>query len=105
MVMGHELTHGFDDQGRKFNGKGMMEEWWDASVATEFDERAQCVVKQYDQFKVTDGSPVNGKLTLGENIADLGGIKQAYLAYMDWQKQNNESSETTGTYTLYFSEV
>ena len=81
MVMGHELTHGFDDQGRKFDAQGKLTEWWEPSVATKFEERAACVEKQYEGYEVQPGLNLNGKLTLGENIADIGGIKEAYNAY------------------------
>jgi putative endopeptidase len=82
-VIGHELTHGFDDEGRQFDGKGNLEDWWTKADATQFTERADCVVKEYDGFVGVDDLHVNGKLTLGENIADLGGIKLAFLAYLD----------------------
>jgi len=81
MVMGHELTHGFDDEGRQFDAQGNLREWWTPKVGAEFDARAQCVVDQYDGYVSVDAEHVNGKLTLGENIADLGGIKLAHSAY------------------------
>ena len=77
MVMGHELTHGFDDEGRQFDGDGNLKEWWSTKVNEEFERRAACVEKQFDGYTVLDGLHVNGKLTLGENIADLGGVKLA----------------------------
>jgi endothelin-converting enzyme/putative endopeptidase len=77
MVMGHELTHGFDDQGRQFDGSGNMTDWWTASVGADFDKRAACVADQFDNYIAVDDVHVNGKLTLGENIADLGGLKLA----------------------------
>ena len=88
MAMGHELTHGFDDQGRKFDGHGAMREWWDPAVVARFEERARCVETWYSKYEVEPGAKVNGKLTLGENIADLGGIKQAYRAYKAWEEKN-----------------
>jgi putative endopeptidase len=78
MVMGHELTHGFDDEGRQFDGDGNLREWWSKGVSDEFDKRADCVKKQYDGYTVLGDVHLNGKLTLGENLADLGGIKLAY---------------------------
>jgi putative endopeptidase len=81
MVMGHELTHGFDDQGRKFDGDGKMVEWWAPEVSARFEERAACVEKQYSGYNVAEGINVNGALTLGENIADIGGYRAAYRAY------------------------
>ena len=80
MVMGHELTHGFDDEGRQFDADGNLKDWWGPAVNTEFERRAECVKKQYDGYVVLGDVHVNGKLTLGENIADLGGLKLAYKA-------------------------
>jgi putative endopeptidase len=79
-VIGHELTHGFDDQGSQFDGKGNFREWWKKSDKEKFTKKAAVLVKQYDQFVAIDDIHVNGKLTLGENIADLGGIIIAYEA-------------------------
>jgi endothelin-converting enzyme/putative endopeptidase len=79
--MGHELTHGFDDEGRKFDAQGRLTEWWEPSVSEKFEVRAQCIDDQYASYEVQPGLKLNGKLTLGENIADNGGIKQAYNAY------------------------
>lgn len=90
MVMGHELTHGFDDQGRKFDGEGQLTEWWNETAVTKFEERAQCVDDLYSSYEVLPGVKLNGKLTLGENIADLGGIKQAHQAYLAWAEANGE---------------
>jgi endothelin-converting enzyme/putative endopeptidase len=80
MVMGHELTHGFDDEGRQFDADGNLKDWWSATVNTEFERRAACVKNQFDGYVVLGDVHVNGKLTLGENIADLGGVKLAYRA-------------------------
>jgi len=88
MVMGHELTHGFDDQGRKFDKQGKLVEWWEPAVSERFEERAQCVDDLYSSYEVQPGVHLNGKLTMGENIADLGGIKQAYIAYQGWKKEH-----------------
>jgi endothelin-converting enzyme/putative endopeptidase len=82
MVYGHELTHGFDDEGRQFDAKGNLRDWWSPPVGKEFDKRAQCVVDQYNGYISVDDLHVNGKLTLGENIADLGGMKLAHAAYV-----------------------
>jgi putative endopeptidase len=84
MVMGHELTHGFDDSGRKFDGDGVMREWWAPEVATNFDAQTQCVVETYSALEVQPGVHLKGELTLGENIADFGGIKESYEAYEAW---------------------
>jgi len=80
-VIGHELTHGFDDQGRKYNGDGNLTDWWTESDGMEFDTRATVMVEQYDRYSPIDTMRVNGRLTLGENIADLGGLTIAYYAY------------------------
>jgi putative endopeptidase len=79
-VIGHEMTHGFDDQGRKYAGDGDLRDWWTQEDATQYEERAQRVATQFDSFIAVDSLHVNGKLTLGEDIADLGGLKIAYLA-------------------------
>jgi putative endopeptidase len=81
LVVGHELTHGFDDQGRKFDAKGNLTDWWSKPVSDEFDRRAGCVVRQYSAYPVIDEVKLDGKLTLGENIADLGGLALAHAAY------------------------
>jgi putative endopeptidase len=81
MVVGHELTHGFDDQGAQFDADGNMKMWWQKSDFEKFTAKGQCVADQYSTFEVLPGKFVNGKLTLGENIADIGGIKMAFRAY------------------------
>jgi predicted metalloendopeptidase len=81
MVIGHELTHGFDDEGRQYDAEGNLKDWWTEEDAKRFDERAKKVVDQYDGYVAVDSLRVNGKLTLGENIADLGGIQLAYDAW------------------------
>jgi endothelin-converting enzyme/putative endopeptidase len=80
-VVGHELTHGFDDQGRHYDAKGNLKEWWKPEDAKNFESRAQCLVDEYDGFAIGDAK-VNGKLTLGENTADNGGLRLALAAYM-----------------------
>jgi putative endopeptidase len=79
-VIGHEFTHGFDDQGSKYDYEGNLTNWWTETDRTQFDERANFVVQQFDSFEPLEGLFVNGKLTLGENIADLGGATLAYHA-------------------------
>jgi len=81
MVIGHELTHGFDDQGRQFDAEGNLRDWWTPEDEKIYKERAAKIAEQYDGYVVIDNLHINGKLTLGENIADLGGLKIAYLAY------------------------
>jgi putative endopeptidase len=82
-VIGHELTHGFDDQGRQFDAEGNLRDWWTPQDAKAFEERAQCLVKEYSSFTAVDDVKLNGELTLGENTADNGGIRLAYMALMD----------------------
>ena len=96
-IIGHELTHGFDDEGRQFDGKGNLEDWWSKADGKQFDERAECVVKEYDGFIGVDDLHVNGKLTLGENIADLGGLKLAFLAYLDRAQKNGTDLKQKGS--------
>ena len=81
MVIGHEIGHGFDDQGRKSDGAGHLTDWWTAEDAARFDERANVLVTQYDGYSPIDGMTINGRLTLGENIGDLGGLEIAHYAY------------------------
>jgi predicted metalloendopeptidase len=80
-TIGHELTHGFDDQGRQYDWQGNLKDWWTAEDAKRFEARADHIVKQYDAFEVLPGLHINGKLTLGENIADIGGLRVSYEAY------------------------
>jgi putative endopeptidase len=83
-TIGHELTHGFDDEGRQFDAKGNLKDWWTEKDAKEFNERAQCIVDQYAKYTIVDDIKINSKLTLGEDIADLGGL---VLAWMAWQTE------------------
>ena len=87
-VIGHELTHGFDDEGKKFDAQGNLSDWWTADDTKKFTERTDCVVKEYGSFVAVDDVKVNGKLTLGENTADNGGLVLAYMAYLDRAKKN-----------------
>jgi putative endopeptidase len=80
--IGHEMTHGFDDQGRQFAADGSLSDWWTEADAKEFDKRAACIVDQYGGYTAVDDVKLNGKLTLGENIADSGGARIAYMALM-----------------------
>ena len=81
MVVGHELTHGFDDEGSQYDAKGNLKNWWEPSVNERFKEKTACVADQYSQYEPLPGLKLNGQLTLGENIADLGGVKLAYAAF------------------------
>jgi putative endopeptidase len=85
-VIGHELTHGFDDQGRKFDAKGNLADWWTEQDGKEFEKRATCIADEYSDFTVADGVHLNGRLTLGENTADNGGVRIAYMALEDTLK-------------------
>lgn len=87
-TIGHEITHGFDDQGSKFDGKGNLKSWWTATDRARFEKKAAILARQYDRYEVAPGMPVNGKLTLGENIADLGGISIAFDAYQNRLKRS-----------------
>ena len=80
MVIGHELTHGFDDQGRQFDAEGNLKDWWTEADAKEFEKRATCLADEYSKFSVAPGANVNGRLTLGENTADNGGVRVALMA-------------------------
>jgi len=80
-VIGHELTHGFDDEGRQYDAKGNLRDWWTAEDAARFTERAKTVVTQYNGYVAVDTFHVNGELTLGENLADIGGLEIAYDAF------------------------
>jgi endothelin-converting enzyme/putative endopeptidase len=83
MVIGHELTHGFDDEGRQFDAQGNLKDWWTPKDAEEFQQRAACVADEYGGFSVAPGAFVNGKLTLGENTADNGGVRIALMALLN----------------------
>lgn len=95
-VIGHEITHGFDDQGRKYDAKGNLKEWWTKKDAQRFKARAEVLRKQYDAFVAIDGMHVNGSLTLGENIADLGGVIIAYEAFMRSRKGKKDEQKIDG---------
>ena len=99
VVIGHEITHGYDDQGRKFDADGNLNDWWTAADAAEFDARAQKVVDQYGAYEALPGLKVNGRLTLGENIADLGGTSIAYEALQRALVKNPERRKTIDGYT------
>ncbi|XP_035206779.1 neprilysin-1-like isoform X2 [Stegodyphus dumicola] len=91
VVIGHEMTHGFDDKGRQFDKEGNLKQWWNEATVRRFRERAQCIIDQYSSYVLEDiGLNINGKMTQGENIADNGGLKQAYRAYKKWVKRHGE---------------
>jgi endothelin-converting enzyme/putative endopeptidase len=88
-VIGHELTHGFDDEGKKFDARGNLSDWWTPADTTAFEKKTDCLVNEYNQFVPVDDVHVNGKLTLGENTADNGGLVLAFMAYLDRAKQEH----------------
>uniref|UniRef100_A0AAQ4Q1I6 Endothelin-converting enzyme 1 n=1 Tax=Gasterosteus aculeatus aculeatus TaxID=481459 RepID=A0AAQ4Q1I6_GASAC len=91
VVMGHELTHAFDDQGREYDKDGNLRPWWKNSSVEAFKQQTQCMVEQYGNYSINQ-EPLNGKHTLGENIADNGGLKAAYKAYVNWIEKNGEEA-------------
>jgi predicted metalloendopeptidase len=93
LVIGHELTHGFDDQGRKFDPKGNLRDWWTAEDGKEFEKRASCVADEYSSFTAVDDLKLNGKLTLGENTADNGGARIALMALHDLMVQAKQDPD------------
>ncbi|XP_076162841.1 M13 family metallopeptidase neprilysin 2 isoform X3 [Ptiloglossa arizonensis] len=96
-VIGHEITHGFDDQGRQFDEKGNLVDWWAPQTKEKYLERAECIIHQYGNYTVDDVNlNLNGINTQGENIADNGGIKEAYLAYKEWVRRNNQEPRLPG---------
>ncbi|XP_053381841.1 neprilysin-like [Mercenaria mercenaria] len=89
VVIGHEITHGFDDQGRQYDKEGNLKDWWGDDIVNNFKAETHCIVDQYGKFTVA-GHHVDGKNTLGENIADNGGLKQSYRAYRHWVDSHGE---------------
>jgi putative endopeptidase len=90
-VIGHEILHGYDDEGSKFDAKGNLADWWTKDDREKFDARTARLVKQFDDYVAIDGLHVKGKLTLGENIADLGGLNVSYDAFKLAQSRNNQN--------------
>ena len=101
VVIGHELTHGFDDQGRKYDPQGNLNDWWTASDGKEFETRAACVANEYGNFVAVDDLKLNGKLTLGENTADNGGARIALMALQQMMAEDKtgKASEKIDGYT------
>ncbi|XP_043263785.1 neprilysin-2 isoform X2 [Colletes gigas] len=96
-VIGHEITHGFDDQGRQFDQNGNLVDWWAPQTKEKYLEKAECIIHQYGNYTVEDVAlNLNGINTQGENIADNGGIKEAYLAYKEWVRRNNPEQRLPG---------
>uniref|UniRef100_A0A1B0CX70 M13 family peptidase n=1 Tax=Lutzomyia longipalpis TaxID=7200 RepID=A0A1B0CX70_LUTLO len=101
VVIGHEVTHGFDDRGRLFDKNGNLHRWWSESAITNFQQRTNCLIAQYGNYTVSEvGIPVDGTSTQGENIADNGGMKQAFRAYMKWLSRPEMTSEDLKDETL-----
>ncbi|XP_071050540.1 neprilysin-1-like [Onthophagus taurus] len=97
VVIGHEITHGFDDKGRQFDKDGNMMQWWNNATIRAFRERAQCIIDQYSRYKIDEvGLYVNGRMTQGENIADNGGLKQSFRAYKKWVAKHGKEPDLPG---------
>jgi len=99
-LIGHELTHGFDDQGSKFDGQGNLTNWWTQSDREEFEKRTSCLADEYQQFVVVDDVHLNGRLTLGENTADNGGIRVALAALRKASASKGSAENTIDGFTL-----
>ncbi|XP_014207883.1 neprilysin-2 [Copidosoma floridanum] len=96
-VMGHEITHGFDDQGRQFDKEGNLVEWWEEETKNKYLKKAECIIHQYGNYTASEVElSLNGITTQGENIADNGGIKEAYLAYNEWVRRNGPEKQLPG---------
>src|SRR6185369_14517742 len=101
-VVGHEMTHGFDDEGRQFDAEGNLADWWPPSDAKAFEERSSCIRDQYSNYvalkdpKTGEEVKLNGKLPLGENVADNGGVRMSYRAYMEKQKEKAAAPDIGG---------
>ncbi|MBU8897607.1 M13 family peptidase [Corallococcus sp. H22C18031201] len=98
MVVGHEITHGFDDEGRLFDADGNLKQWWTDASDKAFRERVACVQRQYDGYTAVDDVKVNGKLTLGENVADLGGLKLSFAAMQAYLAAHPEKASEAQAY-------
>jgi endothelin-converting enzyme len=93
VVMGHELSHAFDDQGREYDADGNMRDWWNNRTLLEFKNRTACMEQQYSAYDVGGRENVSGAQTLGENIADNGGLTAAFYAYQDWLRKKGIEAE------------
>ncbi|HYJ90448.1 MAG TPA: M13 family metallopeptidase, partial [Pyrinomonadaceae bacterium] len=95
-VIGHEISHGFDDQGSKYDAEGNLNMWWTPEDRTKFEERANCVINQFNEYEVLPGLKIKGQRTIGENIGDLGGLNVAYTALMDDLKDKGPQPQIDG---------
>jgi len=95
-VIGHEMGHGFDNEGRKFDPKGKLRDWWSPQAAKSFTAKTDALVAQYNGFKPFPDLAVNGKLTLGENIGDLSGVEAAYAAFKKYEAKHGQSPVIDG---------
>jgi putative endopeptidase len=95
-TIGHEMTHGFDDEGKEFDGNGNMRDWWSKATREKFTDATKCIQDQYAQYEAVPGVKLDGKLTSGENIADNGGVKLAYEAYKTWRAGHAAPREVDG---------
>ncbi|QRO00929.1 M13 family metallopeptidase [Archangium violaceum] len=98
MVVGHEITHGFDDEGRQYDAQGNLRDWWTPTSDKAFRERVACVKNQYDGYTAVDDVKLNGALTLGENVADLGGLKLAHAAMEAWLAKDADAAKKADGY-------
>ncbi|MBA2242550.1 MAG: M13 family metallopeptidase, partial [Chthoniobacterales bacterium] len=95
-VIGHELTHGFDDQGRQYDAVGNLRDWWTKESSDAYNERAKAIVAQYAEYEPLPGMHINGELTQGENIADIGGVRLAYMALQKALTKNPQTEKIDG---------
>lgn len=99
-VIGHEITHGFDDEGRRFDGDGLLSDWWTPKDIEEYNKRTKIIVDQYSKYSpLNNNNMVNGHLTLGENIADIGGVYIAYYAYMSYLQKYPDDNKEINSFT------
>ncbi|KAF5283681.1 hypothetical protein FQA39_LY17256 [Lamprigera yunnana] len=97
MIIGHEMTHGFDDSGKNYDKHGNQHNWWSNKSLQEFKKRTQCIIEQYQNYKIPElNASINGELSQGENVADNGGLKQSYLAYLHWVDRNSVEKTLPG---------
>lgn len=104
-TIGHELTHGFDDEGSQFDGAGNLRDWWTKETKAKFNDATKCVRDQYSQYEAVPGVKLNGELTSGENIADIGGVKLGVAALKEWQAKHPEEHREVAGFSdekLYF---